>query len=222
VAQRPDELRRQIEETRERMGDTVDALGYKADVPARTRGWVGDKKDALLGRKDDMVDKLGNATGRIGDATGRIGDATGRIGDVTPDTEAMRRRGGMVKDTAERNPLGLAIAGAAVGFLGGLLAPSTRIESEKVGPMADDLKSTAAEKGREALEHGREVVRATAETAVETAREQGRQHGEELVESVRGEQEQDERPAPSSTPTSEWPNERPVVPPVYGGRDTAV
>ena len=35
MGQDPAAIRQEIEQTRERMGDTVDALGYKADVPAR-------------------------------------------------------------------------------------------------------------------------------------------------------------------------------------------
>lgn len=33
----PAAIRQEIEQTRERMGDTVDALGYKADVPPGPR-----------------------------------------------------------------------------------------------------------------------------------------------------------------------------------------
>lgn len=160
MAERSDEIRREIETTRGRMGDTVDALGHKADVKGRARGWVGDKKDAVVST----------------------------VSDATPDREAVKRRGGAVKDTAERNPLGLAIAGAAAGFIAGILAPSTRMEDERLGPISDDVKSTAAEKGQEALEHGREVAGAAAQSAVETAKEEGAEHGRELADSVRGEQ----------------------------------
>jgi hypothetical protein len=39
-------IREEIEETRERMGDTLQALAHKADLKGRTKEWVGDKKDA--------------------------------------------------------------------------------------------------------------------------------------------------------------------------------
>jgi hypothetical protein len=89
-----------------------------------------------------------------------------------------------MKRVAERNPLGLAIGGAAVGFIAGLLVPSTRIESERIGPMADDVKSTAAEAGREALDRGKQVVQETGEAALETAKERSREQGEELTTSL--------------------------------------
>ncbi len=46
MGQEPAEIRRQIEETREHMDETVDALGYKAAVPARTKNAVSDSGKA--------------------------------------------------------------------------------------------------------------------------------------------------------------------------------
>ena len=50
MGQEPEAIRDEIEHTRERMTETVDALGYKADVKARAGDYVSDKKDALMGR----------------------------------------------------------------------------------------------------------------------------------------------------------------------------
>ena len=43
----PDRIRREIEATRNEMGDTVDALTYKADVKSRA-------KESLMGTKDSI------------------------------------------------------------------------------------------------------------------------------------------------------------------------
>ena len=43
------EIRREIEETRARMGDTVEALGYKADVPARVKDAVNERVETVRG-----------------------------------------------------------------------------------------------------------------------------------------------------------------------------
>ena len=66
----------------------------------------------------------------------------------------------------------------------GIFAPSTRVEDEKIGPLADEVKSTATEAGQEALDHGKQVAKAAAESAVETAKHEGKEHGEELASSV--------------------------------------
>ena len=46
----PDVIREEIEETRSQMSETVDALGYKADVKSRVKDSISDKKDAVVGR----------------------------------------------------------------------------------------------------------------------------------------------------------------------------
>ncbi len=87
------ELREEIEETRQRVGEEVEALSYKTDVGARASDYVEEKKEAvkskLTGAKDTM---------------------TG----VVPDRRAMQRGVTHVRDTAESNPLGLALGGLAV------------------------------------------------------------------------------------------------------------
>jgi gas vesicle protein len=162
MAQTSDELKQEISQTREQMAETADALAYKADVPSRTKDWVGDKKDAI-------VSAVGGATSAVG---------------ATPDGADVAQSAGRLKRLAEQNPVGLAIGGAAVGFIAGLLAPSTRIEDERIGPMADEVKATAAEAGREVLDRGKDVVQEAGSTAIETAKERGREEGEELSESL--------------------------------------
>jgi hypothetical protein len=163
MAQTPDELRTEIERTREEMGDTVGALAYKADVPSRTKEWIGEKKDAVVSKVSGTSDKLSEHA------------PNGR--DVTQQASALKR-------TAERNPLGLAIAGAAVGFVAGVLIPSTRIEDERIGPMSDEVKSTAVETAREAMERGKVVAQEAGAAAMDTAREAGQEQTEELSASL--------------------------------------
>jgi hypothetical protein len=164
MAQTSDELKAEIEQTREDMGDTVNALAYKADVPTRTKEWLGDKKDAL---------------------TAKVGVAQSKAGELTPDGREVKRQMSGLKRTAERNPLGLAIAGVAVGFIAGLVTPATRLEDEQIGPMADELKSTAADAGREAVERGKTVVQEAGSTAADAAKEAGREQGEELAANLK-------------------------------------
>jgi hypothetical protein len=167
MGQTPDEIRREIEQTRNEMSDTADALGYKANVPARTKGWVADKKDAVVSAVAGTKDTV-----------------TSTLGDATPDGARIKAGGRRAVSVAESNPLGLAIAGAAVGFIAGSFTPSTKTENERLGPMADQIKHEAAEAGQEAIEHGKEVAKAAAQSAADTAREQGREHGEELQSSL--------------------------------------
>jgi hypothetical protein len=107
------------------------------------------------------------------------------VGERTPGTADLKLQMSGLKRTAERNPLGLAVAGAAAGFLAGLIAPSTRVEDERIGPVSDEVKSTAGEAGREAIERGKAVAQEASASAADAARDVGREQGEELAASLR-------------------------------------
>jgi ElaB/YqjD/DUF883 family membrane-anchored ribosome-binding protein len=160
MGQDPDAIRDEVAHTRERMGETIDALGYKADVKTRA-------KENVSGKVESMKERLGMATGKVSDAT--------------PDTGQVKQGARRAAGIAQENPLGLAIGAAAVGFLGGLLVPTSRMEDEKIGPMAEQVREQVKETGQEALERGKEVAQSAAETAREEA---GRQRGE-LAENAR-------------------------------------
>jgi gas vesicle protein len=136
------------------MGDTVDALAYKTDVKTRVKESISDKRERL-------VDQIQGTTHKVGEAT--------------PDGQQVKEGAREVVGVAQENPIGLAVGGLAAGFLVGMLLPSSKIEDEKVGPIADQVKETAAETAGEAVDRGREVASQVAEQAVEGAKEVGQQ-----------------------------------------------
>jgi hypothetical protein len=140
MGQDPSQIRNDIEDTRARMGDTAEALGHKADVPGRAREAVADKVDTVKSK---------------------FSGSTPSSGDVK---EGAQQAVGIAKE----NPLGLAIGAAAVGFVAGLVIPSTRVENEKIGPMADQVKE-------EAVERGKHVAQQTAETAKQETQQQAQE-----------------------------------------------
>ena len=156
MGQDPREIRNDIEDTRARMGDTVEALGHKADVPGRA-------KEAVSSKVEGMRSKLLGAT---------------------PDSGEVKQGAKRAAGVAQENPLGLAIGATAFGFLVGMLVPSTKIEDERIGPMADELKEKARETGQEAMERGKEVAQQAAESAKETAKQAGQEHAQELRDST--------------------------------------
>ena len=163
MGQEPDAIRQQIEETREQMSETVGAIGYKADVKSRAKESVSDKTDALRSK---------------------ITGATSRARDAAPDSGQVREGASQAVGVAQENPLGLAFGAVAVGFLAGMLVPSTRVEREKIGPAADAVRDKATDTAQEALDRGKQVAQDAAEAAIETAKEKGQEHGEELRSSA--------------------------------------
>jgi hypothetical protein len=159
----PGVIRAEIEQTRERVGDEVDALSYKTDVGARVSDYVDDKKQAVKSKFTGAKDTVGG---------------------TVPDRQGLKRGGKQVRDTVEKNPLGLAIGGLAVGFLVGTLLPQTRLENEHMGEMSDRLMDAAKDTASEAVDRGKQVAQEAAGAAVDTAKESGREQGEELTSTL--------------------------------------
>jgi hypothetical protein len=164
----PRDVEQRIEHTREQMGETVDALSAKADVPGRAKGYVEDKKDAVASKVSGAKEKVTGASGSAGDGGSQV-------------AQAARKSAGIVKE----NPLGLAIGSVAAGFLLGVALPTSRIEDERLGPLSDQVKDQAREVGGEAIEHGKELAQDAAQAAAETAKETGKEHESDLQTSVR-------------------------------------
>jgi Protein of unknown function (DUF3618) len=175
MGQDPDAIRQDIAQTRAEMSETVGAVGYKADVPSRAKEAVSEKVENVKAKVSDTASRAKEA---VAGTTSRVGEATPGRGEVTQQT---RRVAGLAKE----NPLGLAIGAAAVGFLAGLAVPSTRVEDERLGPVADQVKDKVKETGQEALDRGRQVAQEVASTAADTARQRTQEHGQELADSAR-------------------------------------
>ena len=92
----PERLREQIEETRQELGDTVEALAAKTDVKAQAKRKVQGTKSSVSEKKDELLGKARSAS---------------------PDTAA--EAAGQMREKARANPLPLAAAGA---FLAGFFA----------------------------------------------------------------------------------------------------
>jgi Protein of unknown function (DUF3618) len=159
----PGVIRAEIDQTRERVGDEVDAISYKTDVGARASDYVDDKKEAVKSKVSGAKDTL-----------------TG----VVPDRRALKRSATRMRETATSNPLGLAVGGLAVGFLVGTLLPRTRVENEQMGEMSDRLVDAAKETTSEAVGRGKQVAQEAVGAAVDTAKESGREQGEELTSAL--------------------------------------
>jgi hypothetical protein len=128
---------------------------------------VRERKEAVVGATQSVKD--------------RIVGAGQSVGDAAPDGQQVKQQARKAKSIAQENPLGLAVGAVAVGFLAGMLVPSTRVEDERLGPMADDVKERAKQTGQEALEHGKQV----AQDAAQTAKESAQSHGEELRDTAK-------------------------------------
>lgn len=98
--QDPEQIQRDIEQTREELGDTVEALAEKADVKAQAKQKLDSTKASVADKKEQLV---------------------GKAKDASPDSAATAAT--QVSGKARENPLLLAAGGAfAFGFLAGRIS----------------------------------------------------------------------------------------------------
>lgn len=173
MGETPDDIRHEIEETRTRMSDTAEAIGYKADVKSRVKESVAEKKDSLVG----------TISGGKEAVVGKADSLVSRVGGVVPDGEQVKDGAAKVGISRE-NPFGLALVGAAVGFVAGTLLPTSTVENEKLGEISDQVTDTMKEAGQEALERGKSVAQDAVQAATDTAQDRGKQEVEAMQESV--------------------------------------
>ena len=175
MGQDPDAIREDIEQTRAEMSETVEAIGYKADVPSRA-------KDAVSEKVENVKSKVSDTATRAKEA---VTGAADRASDATPSSGQVKAQARRTAGLAKENPLGLALGATALGFLAGLAVPSTRVEDEKLGRMSDQVMDKVKETGQEALDRGKQVAQDVASTAAETAKDKTQEHGQGLADSAK-------------------------------------
>lgn len=161
MAQDPEQLEREIEETRRNLGQNVDALADKV-TPSRVverrvegaKNWVSNTKDRIMGSgSDESTSYAGTyGTGAYGDdyatsggsLSDRASGAASSVGDRVSDAPQMLRQ------RTEGNPLAAGVIAFGVGWLVSTLIPSSRVEQqaatqvkEKAQPLVDQAKEQA-------------------------------------------------------------------------------
>jgi gas vesicle protein len=179
-----DVMQSEIDGTRSQIGDTVGALGHKADVKGRMAESVSNKKNAVVG----VVSSGKNAV------VGKVDALVSTVSGVVPDGEQVAAGAAKV-GVSKQNPVGMVIGGAAVGLLAGLMIPSTRMEDEQIGDIAEQMKDTVKETGSEALQRSKQVAQDVATAASDSASEQSHELTETLQDNVK-------QPGPSPAASS--------------------
>ena len=183
MGQDPDAIREDIEQTRAEMSEAVEAVGYKADVPSRAKDKVSETMDSVKDKVSGTATRAKEAVvGTASRAGNTMSDTTSRVGDATPSGGQVKQQAKRAAGLAQENPLGLAVGAVALGFLAGLAVPSTRVENERLGPVADQVKDKLKETGQEALDRGKQVAQEVASNAAETAKQSTQEQGQDLAQ----------------------------------------
>ena len=162
MGQDPDAIRQEIEQTRERMGDTVDALGYKADVPARAKESISDKVDTVKSKFAGIGSGVSAATPQPQDVK------------HAPRWASCRRIRSASRSARQPSA-----------FLPACSSPAAESRMSASAPSPTRSKSRLVQTGQEALEHGKQVAQETATVATQKAQESGQAHAQEMSDSAK-------------------------------------
>ena len=193
----PDQIRREIEATRNNLSSDVDALAYKVspsrivdDRKQRARSALQNVRDKVMGTASDLGHGTGHAAHSVGDrassAASSVSDAAHSAASSVSDAAHSAPR--VIRQKSQGNPLAAGLIAFGVGWLASSLIPASRREQqaatqvkekvsehsgavkEKLGEVASDLKNEL----REPAQHAADSVRSTAQDAVHTVKDDGR------------------------------------------------
>jgi ElaB/YqjD/DUF883 family membrane-anchored ribosome-binding protein len=174
----PDEIRREIEDTRGRLSSDVNALTETvspSNVARRQAEKVADVassvKDHVMGTADDL-----HSTGS---------DAVSSVGHAPAAAATKARR------TTRGNPLAAGLVALGVGWLVGSLLPASEKEKQaastlkdKAQPLVDEAKSVAQDTAQELKEPAMQAAQSIKEAATD-ARDTVVQEGQSTAEDVK-------------------------------------
>ncbi|MEU1811379.1 DUF3618 domain-containing protein [Micromonospora aurantiaca (nom. illeg.)] len=203
----PEQIRREIEATRNSLSSDVDALAYKVspsrivdDRKQRVRSALANVKDKVMGTASDLGHSTGHAAHSVGDHASSMASTVGDKAQSAAATvsDAAHRAPQVVRRKSEGNPIAAGVIAFGVGMLVSSLIPATRREQqvaaqvkekaaehggvvkEKLGEIAGELKEDL----REPAQHAAESVKATAQDAVHTVKDDGRAAAQDVRHSA--------------------------------------
>ncbi|GIJ74289.1 DUF3618 domain-containing protein [Virgisporangium ochraceum] len=207
MGSRPEELRTEIEQTREELAYDVDRLADRT-VPTRVAGrkWEGAKSrvrsvtDRVMGARDSVAagakDKASSAGDTVKDAASTASDKVQDAASTAADT--VRQTPDMVVRQTQGNPLAVGLIAFGIGLLTASLLPETEAEkraggavAEHSGDLVEKAKETAREMAdelggtaREAADQVKQTAREAAQTTADQAKESGRTTVDQTRQSV--------------------------------------
>ncbi|WP_422736474.1 DUF3618 domain-containing protein [Micromonospora sp. WMMD729] len=199
----PDQIRREIEATRNSLSSDVDALAYKVspsrivdDRKQRARSALQNVRDKVMGTATDLGHGTGHAAHSVGDrassAASSVSDAAHSAASSVSDAAHSAPR--VIRQKSQGNPLAAGLIAFGVGWLASSLIPASRREQqaaaqvkekvgehsgvvkEKLGEVASELKDEL----REPAQHAAESVKSTAQDAVHTVKDDGASAAEDV------------------------------------------
>lgn len=146
----PDEIRRNIDTTRQNLSSDVQALADKVSPSQIVHRQTAAAKGALAGVRDKV---MGAASDLSSHAAGAGGSAASSVsGAASSATESVAGAPAAIQARAQGNPLAAGLIAFGVGWLASSLLPASAVEQklatqakEHAGPLMDQLSAAGTE-----------------------------------------------------------------------------
>jgi gas vesicle protein len=176
----PDEIRRQIDETRADLSANVDALGESVRPGNVARRQVDKVKGGITDIKDKVMGEADSAGSSVAGSVGSAKDAVASA----PATATRKTRG---------NPWAAGLIAFGAGALLSSLLPATEVEKEaaatikdKAEPLTDQAKEAArdlAQSVKEPAQQAVQQVKDRATDAADTVKDEARENASDVASS---------------------------------------
>jgi len=173
MAQSPEELRRDIEETRHALGRDVDALNEKVSPGRVVSRKVERTRQSVASLRDHVMGSTSSGVSSVSDQASSVGDALSGA----PDVARQRTQG---------NPLAAGLVAFAAGWLVSSVMPATKAEQQAALALQDRAQDLA-EPVKEQLSEMGDQVRSNLQESAQDAAESVQQSAQEAVEAVKSE-----------------------------------
>ena len=187
--QNPDQIRADIERTRNALSNDVDAMAEKV-TPSKVAHRQADKvRDAVGGVKDRIM-------GSAEDTGAQLSDQASNVKDSVRSAAGDARAPQQLKRKTQGNPLAAGVIALGVGWLAASLIPASGKEQHLVSrleetaqPVLEDVKDQArsvAEDLKEPAQQAAQTVKESAADSVDTVKSEGQAQKDDVVDSAKG------------------------------------
>ncbi|MCP9985552.1 DUF3618 domain-containing protein [Streptomyces sudanensis] len=183
----PDQVRADIEATRDRLSQNVDRLADRTSPKRMVRRRADRARSAASGLRARVMGVASDTGSAAADRTRHM--ARSAQGGAEQVGEAVKQAPEQAMRQTQGNPLAAGVIAFGAGLLAGSLLPETRSEqravsrvSDRAGEMMEPVKAAAAESAHRLKDDAAETARQAAAQVKDTAAEAARATGEEARE----------------------------------------
>ena len=213
MGEESEQLRRDIDQTRQELGTDVDALAEKVSPKRvvgrgveRTKDALGGAKEKIMGTASDVTSSTGGVSSAASSAQNGVQNAASTVTDTAATAAQTARR------QARGNPLAAGVVAFGLGWLVSSLLPASQKEREFAHTVKDQAQPTVQAVGQEAgqalsemkdnlqepAQQATRSVKETASDAAGTVTDEARSAGRDGKDQARDSGQQVQQTVPSS------------------------